>query len=1212
MIDIHALLRNYFRSQPHFLTKHQIDSYNTFITSKIPELFRRTNPVIIPLKDRNKNISTDHLRIECFMGGLQGNEIFYGKPFVPSEVDTEPVLSLLTPMFCRLHNFTYQTNLFVNIVVHIYDGSYQHIQKDTIVLDKILLCQIPIMLRSKMCILHGLSSEKIKELHECPYDQGGYFIIQGKEKVIISQERMINNRILITPHEDGSRLEIRSYPEKENSPPEYTYLYWNSKNHTIQVQLEFIKRKFPLCILFRALGIESDKQILELIVGYPLSTEDNSIVSKILLQYLEPSITDGSCILHQAEAIHYLSTLTETFRTATSTMKKDAKYTVYDILHHKFFCHVSPIPGIYEADEQSRQLLVEKASLLGHLVLKLLLSILKIEEVQTQDSFLFKKVDLPGNLLFYFFRSFYDRYLQRLRVSIQTKQTYNIESYQTIPRLRELIHEFKASIFDSTYITQGLQKGFKGNWGQGQEHYKGIVQDLKRLSFMDTLCHVRRIKLNLPSESKLTVPRKLHTSQWGIVCPVESPDGGDIGLVKHLSILCEVSPKINLDAFWFYLKQEEPMIQWTIRLSFLKDTMIHHKVIVNGRWIGIHSKPNELVYRMRLYRRCGLIPPYLSITWHISNREISFSSDEGRLLRPYFIVQPRDHSILCKSKWKKNIVSSLQHEKEPLRTELSPSYKPPVLYGNSARKIYHFFYDEQDAFQKGYRKKINANTSEYWSLLEKHQCTIEYLDTEELETCLVGMNTSDVRGKTHCEIHPSTIFGCSILHTPFIEHNPSVRNTYSFVQCRQAVSVYVSNLNHRMDQTSNYLHYSQRPFVSTPFYSVMSDYTLNYGINIVVAIASYGGYNQEDSIIMNRQAIDRGLFHSSHHHTEEYIIEKESSKIICHPREESRYSVSNLSSTAIYSFLNHQGVIQEGTFIESDRVILLGCIVPHEKEDGGGYRDKSIYATREMIGGYVSKVLMTRDMKYDTLVKITVTHLRVPIMGDKFASRHGQKGVIGMVYSEEDMPYTREGIRPDIIINPHAIPSRMTLGQLMETLYSFLCCKKGYFLETIPFETNPSLETIGQWLLDHAFHPCGNQILYNGMTGEQMKADVFMGITYYCRLKQMVEDKINSRGEGEKYQLTRQPIRGRKEKGGMRMGEMERDCMLSHGTSKFFRESLMERSDRFDYLISSEHGIIYPPKEQEHEPVRVETPYCFKLLSQECEAMGMCLRLKHG
>lgn len=528
---------------------------------------------------------------------------------------------------------------------------------------------------------------------------------------------------------------------------------------------------------------------------------------------------------------------------------------------------------------------------------------------------------------------------------------------------------------------------------------------------------------------------------------------------------------------------------------------------------------------------------------------------------------------------------------------------------------------------------------------------IEFIDVEEEETTLIAMSPLELsknphNSYTHCEIHPAMILGVSASIIPFPDHNQSPRNTYQSAMGKQAMGVYASNFQGRMDSLGHVLYYPQRPLVTTKSMKYISFKNLPSGFNAVAAIACFTGYNQEDSLMFNQSAIDRGFFRSIAYRT--YTCEEKDygnngrfgdkeGKIVDSKTKE-RIMKPNPILTAgcrvqSYDKLDNDGLILPGTAVSGDDIIIGKVINIPQKGDQQSnkkqYKDSSI-GLRPSELGRVDKVMLSVNKEENKFVKVKIRQIKVPQIGDKFASRHGQKGTMGMTYRQEDLPFTINGVVPDIILNPHAIPSRMTIGHLIECLAGKTISIAGRDeADATPFQSDAefTVDNFSKELHSLGYQFRGNEVMYNPHTGKRMTAQIFLGPTFYQRLKHMVDDKIHARGRGVVQNLVRQPTEGRSRDGGLRFGEMERDCMIAHGAAKFLKERLFDVSDFYRVHVCDQCGLMavanytkneykcnrctnYKAEEKKNvKIVQVNLPYACKLLFQELMAMSIAPRI---
>ena len=604
-------------------------------------------------------------------------------------------------------------------------------------------------------------------------------------------------------------------------------------------------------------------------------------------------------------------------------------------------------------------------------------------------------------------------------------------------------------------------------------------------------------------------------------------------------------------------------------------------MFVNGCFLGVTDEPQKAYLYLKDLKYKGMINIYTSVVFNYSKMEIRICNDAGRLTRPLMRVV------------KNNLLMTQRY----IRMLRSGELKWDDLLCN----------------------------------LKLKNSVIEYIDPEEQNYSMIGMrprdlsnakleNTNKTFDYTHCEIHPSSIFGILASCIPFPEHNQSPRNTYQCAMSKQSMGVYVTNYMNRMDKTAYVLNYPMRPLVDTRIMNIIQVNKTPSGSPVIVAIMTHTGYNQEDSILFNKGAIDRGLFIATVYHTEKDEDKKINGdeEIRCKP-DPSRTKSMKYGN---YNKINNEGVIPENTLIENRDVIISKVIpIKENKNDHTKvikYEDQSkLFRTGE--DTYVDKNYIQRNGDGYKFAKVRTRVVRRPVIGDKFSSRHGQKGTIGNIIPEEDMPFTKDGLKPDIIINPHAIPSRMTIGQLKETLLGKVLLQLGLFGDGTSFG-DLSIEQISKELLNVGYEKNGNQVLYNGMTGEQMETSIFIGPVFYQRLKHMVNDKQHSRSIGPMVNLTRQPAEGRSRDGGLRFGEMERDCMVSHGASRFTKGRLYDASDKFQVHVCKDCGMIAAYNDElgiHHcrtcdnrvDFVYTEIPYSCKLLFQELLTMNVTPRI---
>jgi len=1571
------ILDIYFRDHMYPFTKHHLDSYRQFLKNYIPNSIKTYNP--ITMLKLNEEANKEEIRVEVYIGGKDSKKLYLDRPTI---LDNEGKPMLLNPHDARLRNMTYTTKLYADVDIIYYKEGIEYTTKT---FPYTLIGAIPLMLHSDSCILHGQGSAVLQGFNECPMDPGGYFVVDGKEKVIISQERITTNRLFISKLEDDQDYSYRAYIQCTGESGESSLIprrvefkiikiscYENETKEcyekpvkedflkmqgAILVSLPSIQGNFPLATIFRALGVESDKEIIETICG-PIEK-----VPVEFLNFLRPSLVHGA-------------------NSGVFTMS-EAHDRMIDRTYFKSIKQVKSILAL-ELFPNIEGTIREKAMYLGYLISVLMKTALNINLPSDRDSYVFKRVDISGILLAELFQETYSKFRKFVRDKLDEQYNYGPWKNITPVRIEDIVRvDNLHRVIPSSIITDVFERSLKGMWGPVQEDpEQGKVQDLARISYIGFMSHLRRVNMPLDRTIKITSPHRLHSQQWGIMCPYETPDGASVGYLKNFAIMTQITSGTSPYLLIELLEDLDviPLRNITHLKAAEKETI---KVFLNGAWYGITEDPLNLVRTFRLYRRNGLINQFVSISWNINIKEIRIQTESGRPCRPLLIIENQEilfSKVATSSKekltWYDLLYGSLlkseqKNDKKYYTEEYISPYSLPEFQGK-----------DHDFILKS---------------LEKSQGCIEYLDIEEENTLFIALNKNEISPfHTHAEIHPSTLFSIVTQIVPFLNHNQAPRVIFHAAQSKQAIGIYATNFRKRFDTMGYIQHYPQKRIISTAGSHYNGANQMPNGFNAIVAIATYTGFNQEDSVIVNKNAIERGFYNITAYKTmvatEKQLNQNERLEFT-NPIElrNNGVAVNNIKH-ADYKLLGNNGIIKEESYIPKgkeaviigmvhvntrDKEVKKGILIDKEKEEiytdvslrsdvhhygkidkvfmvdqtGGvknsknqlnrickvrfrkvrkpelgdkncltpdhevlttsGWKyidqitlkddvytlsegeivkidkptklyevecvDEEIYDLRsqqvdlcvtmdhnmyvktrnsnkyqiikakdiigkrvsyaksainsnedyqliipatenenekilnmeyflEFFGFWISdgwarisktqrndrnsettdyfveiaqikkedrerlieiiKILGYNPIEHNTCILIsnkqlaefllpfsvgapnkylpewvwklsatqcqylynglrrgdgTVTPKKCDIYytsskkladdvqrlalhcgwsanikllykahektsyikGRKITnnydclsvniiktknnptinhghvhtqkgqteniinytgkvycievpshvfyvrkngkpvwtgncSSHGQKGVIGMILPQENMPFTKDGIVPDIIINPHAIPSRMTIGHLVETVFAKLCCMEGTTGDGtvfIPFDKEKMFDNLEK----HNFEKYGNEILYNGRTGDQIKTEIFMGPIFYYRLKHMVADKMHSRDVGPRVQLTRQPTSGRSAGGGLRIGEMERDSLISHGLAQFIKESMMEKSDKYEWAVckicgtaatyAPQRQIIECPRCKNQEVSVIETPYSLKLLIQELEAMNLQLRL---
>ena len=1332
------LIDKYFRTVGYPYTRHHIDSYDQFLQQDMISIIQSQNPILI-LKDQLHAERNEYkYRVEIYVGGESGTEIEIGTPTVSLQDAKE--VRVLYPNEARLRNMTYASTVYATLLVKItfinHAGASIDLSPAPETFQKWPLFSIPIMLHSRFCILHNKPKEFLREAGECPYDNGGYFIVGGAEKVLITRQEQAFNTLYVTPQNDPkiavfASIECLSAKTRQVKRVAFALMRHIDKEKetvhgTLQVSLPFVRKPVPLFVLFRALGFQSDEEILKMIFPNFESSE-----AKLLLTKLHPSIIDAFPFMNTYTCIQYIKTLTKGFSEAH----------ILDIIRNQLFIHMPNDPS-------------SQGLFLGDCVRKILRVSEGYDEKTDRDDTRNQRCLTSGFLVQELFNNSYKLWIKAFTLAIGMEYNYNPVVYKDENFKNIFLPGNEDKIFKGGLLNEMIMKGFKGKWGTGLgEEKSGVLQAMSRLSYVDFMSHCRRVILDFDTNMKLTGPRKLHTSQYGYFCTSETPTGASIGITKNLSIMTCISTSSKSEALIAWLRS-------TGRVYHPEDITVEQRTIfvpvyINGGMFGYTAKPHLLTEVLKGFKRSGCLPYSVSISFSIRDRIVYLYLDAGRPLRPLV--------------WLPAAQLPLQ------KLANSRTWRDLVMGSWEARQ-----YAGLDSIEfVDPLEKSGLALEKYPEAIAPHTGVIEYVDPYEQNDCFIANNPAYIRPETtHMEVHPSTIMSMMTSLIPFAPHNQSPRNQLSCSQSKQGVSIYATNWRNRFDNTAHVLCYGEMPMTRTMYNNYLGEGRMAYGMNCILAIACWTGYNQEDGIVMNYDAVHRGMFRSMafrSYQAFEEDDEKSNTKVrFGNPAQIAAWK--DLKPGLDYSKLDDRGIIKEGSFVDETTVIVGAyrtSVTSHQIKDAST-------TPQVWTRGRVEKVVLMVNNTGLRLVKIRVVQDRIPELGDKFcltddhevktdkgwksikditikdrvaqraanglqmvhpletfkfdhdaamilvqtdtgsqyvtgdhrlfvmdeegktelieayrlyqqrdqtyflldqyenkkritsirytetneigdkvycisvpseiflvkrrgestafwtgnSNRHGQKGTIGALLRGHDMPRTESGIIPDMIMNPHAIPSRMTIAQNLEQLLGKAGAVSGSIGDGTSFMNDGSpQEAVGFILENMGFEKYGNEVMYNGATGEQIQAAIFIGPVYGMRLKHMVEDKWQARGQGRKEQRTHQPTAGRGAQGGLKIGEMDRDAIIAHAGMAFVKESFMERSDGakiaictvcgtlpiynpqiglaicsmcdgpVKYVGDSVHNLeILPPLGRpKSRIVQVEMPYSMKLLTQEQE-----------
>ena len=1162
------------------LVHHQIDSYNHFIETTLPAIVKENSILVVNHPEENPG---PPLRTE-----FSFNDVWVQSP---SNQEASGFIKPMTPATARLRGLSYLSSVFVDI-----EQRTLRMEDPPVLLERKrynhrLLCRLPVMVGSSVCYLqqHGNLEG------ECPYDEGGYFIVNGMEKVIISQEKLRTNFPYVfpprknlpplAPHLGKSVLtcEVRSSHETKlrSTSTLQLHLIDSKTGQAPQViaVLPYLECPVPLSWLMHLLGwdpIINKGEMERLVLGELYQKNVSRDSARGAMCALVGAIAARA--ESEASGVTRKQVLDSIGKAGTHEDDEERRSR-----YLRYICCSETLPHMGVDDSAETQ--HAKRVYLCHMLSKLVAVLLGLTSHDDRDHYANKRVDTAGPLIAHLFRQLYRSFLKSLQSQLHKLVTAG-----------KFVDLLDTRLINHKRITGGFKMAFgTGNWGTPKiaggagsavGSQVGITQQLSQMTGISATAHMRRLNTPLHKEGRNPRPRQLSNSAWGVVCPTETPEGIACGLVKNLAWAARVRGGTPTSALL-------PVVMASERIIALRDcteaTIADVMVTVNGVVVGYcssHKDAEAVREQLRVKRRSQELPfdttiAYVRDPWQSVLR---IHADTGALLRPVLDISrlKETTSILAR-------------------------------------------YDGADYAHR-----------ELWHTLLLEGC-IEYIDKDEETTLRVAENMKQAlscenkdiarqQGQpfTHCELHPSIILGVCASLIPFSNHNQSPRNTYQSAMGKQALGIPSANYQQRLDSVMHVLVSPEKPLVATWMDDMTNSRALPAGQNVMVAILCHSGFNQEDSLIMCQSSVDAGMFHSLAYHTHKEESRPNGTDVehIGVPDPE----ICTRLKAASYDHLDPvTGMARIGARLKVGDIVIGKTVMTTDCTKMGKVkvvRDKSLQVGTSH-EGEVDRVVAACNQEGHCNSKVRTHQLRVPQVGDKFSSRHGQKGVVGMMRHRRDMPFTPDGLTPDIIVNPHAIPSRMTIGHLIETLLGMEAGQAGRFGDGTPFR-DLSVQEIGRRLEERGIARYCDTELHCGLTGKKLEARVFFGPTYYQRLKHMVHDKMHARGRGPVTPLTRQPVEGRSREGGLRIGEMERDAFVSHGASANVRESLFERSDPYmawicrkcgllcdhpgEFAPSGENGWCHGCATSQHS-TEVPMPFACKLTLQEITALMISPRL---
>jgi DNA-directed RNA polymerase subunit B len=1068
--DNHLIMKKYL--EEHSLVESNIISFNEFLEHRMQEI---VDEISESMNNEEFEISLGKVRIEK-----------------PKVIEADGSSSLILPYEARLRNLTYSAPVTLEITVKKGD----QVDSETVEVGK-----IPIMVKSKACNTYGMTDEQLIENYSDPLDPGGYFIVNGNERVMVMAEDLAENQPFIETNSKGN-LTLRLFSLKGT----YRIPVTISENKEGLWEISFSRFKdLPAVVILKALGLTKESDIVKY-----LGKETDSVIVN-LYEFVN--------LATKEDAMMFI---------AEKTGLQGTKKEILDRIKQRIDSYLLPHIGQKKEDRMNKAITICK-------LIKQFLIAKENPKLRTdKDHYSNKRVRLSGDLLANLFRVNLGILIRDIQYSIQkSSKRKKFFSIKVIAKSTLFSHRVESAIAT-------------GSW-TGER--SGVTQNMDKTNYLAMISQLQRVSSMLPSDQENFLARTLHPTHYGRFCPIETPEGTEIGLRKNLAILSKISTRVELDKERFFRDLES--------IGMEREGLEGTDVFLNGRFIGTAKNLEEFVKRIREKRRAGEFPVQMSVRDEREFKIVLISTEPGRVLRPLIIVE--------------NGISKLKNE---------------------------------------HKVQIEQGEMRWNDLLDKG--IIEYLDAAEEENALVSLYEEELtQESTHLEIDLVDVFGVVTGLVPYANHNSCAKLIKGSKGYKQALGLYAANYLCRLDTDVSILQYPQKPIVRSFIYDTLNTYPA--GQNLVVAVMTYEGYNMEDALVLNQGSLDRGVgrsFYFRPYSTIEMNYAGGLKDEILIPEKDT----SGYKTEASYRHLEGDGIVYPEAEVAEGEV-MIGKMSPPKflseaREISVKTKKESSVTMRQEEKGIVDAVFVTEDSEGNKIVQIRTRDLRIPELGDKFAAPSGQKGVIGMIVPEQDVPFTARGVRPDVIFNPHGLPSRMSMGYLLELIAGKVGSLGGEIIDGTSF-SGVGKKQLEEHLKNLGFRYDGKETMYDGITGKRMNAKIFIGNMYYLKLKYMVGNKMHGRASGKVALLTRQPIEGRSRGGALRLGEMEQEALVAHGASLLLKERY--DSDKVVLPICMKCGsigiddnirskLICPMCGSEDiEPV--EMSYAFKLLLEELQGL---------
>ncbi|MEA3248501.1 MAG: DNA-directed RNA polymerase subunit B'' [Nanoarchaeota archaeon] len=971
VMNDHILVREFLKN--HSLVESNIKSFNDFVEIRMQEI----------VTGISNSLPNEDFEIKL-------GKVVVGKPNI---IESDGSSKLVTPAEARLRKLTYSAPIWMEMTIN-YAGQIET--------EKVELGRIPIMVKSRACNLDGMSEEELVKNYIDPKDTGGYFLINGNERVMVMAEDLASNQTFIEWQKIKKRLVLRLFSQKDA----YKIPILLSENSEGILEVSFSRfRDIPAMILLKALGLSSDADIAQLV-----RKQTDSLVVNFY---------EFASIANVNDALMWI---------AEKSSLQGTNKEMLDRVKQRIDSYFLPHIGL------SKDTRLEKAKTLCKFIKQFYITKENPKDSMTdKDHYANKRVRLSGDLLADLFRVNMGILLREVQHTLQkTVKRRKFFSIKTIAKSTLFTHRIESAIATGSWI--------------GERN--GVTQNMDKNNSFAVMSQLQRVTSTLPSEQENLAARTVHPTHYGRFCPIETPEGTEIGLRKNLALLARISTRTLMD---------QEIILNILKGFANKSDEGDIDVFYNGRFIGVTDDVKIFVNTVRDYRREGKLPIEMSVKFDKFLGTVFISSEIGRVIRPLIIVE--------------NGISKLKAEHLEL---------------------------------------VRKGSLNWEGLLDEK--ILEYLDAAEEDDCYIALKESDLTDEhTHLEIDPVDLLGVSVALIPFGNHSPPARMVKGGSRAyRQGLGLYAGNFPVRIDTDVSLLHYPQKPLVRTFIYDTLNVHPV--GQNVVLGILPYEGYNIEDAIVLNKGSVDRGLARSSRFRP--YVSVELNyagglkDEIVVPDKD-----VSGYRTEESYRFLEDDGIVYPEAEMVSGEVV-IGKVSPPKflseaREISIQTKSEASSAIRQEETGVIDAVFIAQDKEGNKLVQVRTRELRIPEIGDKFSNPHSQKGIVGMVAPELDIPFTVNGIRPDVMFNPHGIPSRMTVSYLMDILGGKVAALSGKIIDASAF-TGETIDTLENNLKKLGFRETGKEIMYNGISGQRMPIKIFIGNMFYLKLKYMVADRLHA------------------------------------------------------------------------------------------------------